>query len=310
VGAPGAVPVTAPGRSRIDVLLGFIPLTCLGLATLFSWSCAHPVPSPNAIHEAVVRVAPSTGELLGMAVDSATGEPLSHALVIANRIDGPTDSDRVAADYFGVFRMRPLPAGLYQIKVLYIGYSPRILDVRLPLPSNTILLAALWPRQCRQYVDLIVCSPARDTQNTRAQHDAEMSKAKRILEWWHGDAIWIALDGSIPNEDSVVAGIRDSLGGDAAKVLIEIVRERDSIGLNAIAATVYARLGLPSGPLQDILNSSDLRDEGSAAIASAAFRGLREHGDALSECRPGRLRASRRGLDRERFCTQGPWTRA
>jgi hypothetical protein len=103
-----------------------------------------------------------------------------------------------------------------------------------------------------------------------------MSKARRILEWWHGDAVAIAPNGSIPNEDSVVAGIHDSLGNDVPEVLLAIVRGRDPTRLNAIAATVYAKLGLPPAPLQDVLNSSDLRDEWGVAIASAAFRGLRE----------------------------------
>lgn len=226
-------------------------------------SCTHPA----SIHETIVNVAPSSGEVVGMAVDSVTGDPLSHALVLATRIDGTGDSDKVAADYFGVFRMHPLPAGQYRFKVLYIGYTPRILDVTLPLPPNLILLAALDPEHCERYIDLVQCTPEQT-------HWAKMETARRILEGWHGDLIWVAPDGSVPNEDSVVAGIHDSLGSDAAQVLIEIIRGHDSYRRKAIAATVYSRLALPQSPLLGILQAATLRDEESVATASAAFRGI------------------------------------
>lgn len=239
----------------------------VGIAPQAFVSCAHPAPAPDATYETAVRIAPSTGEVVGMAVDSVTGEPLSHALVIANRIDGSTDSDKIAADYFGVFRMHPLPAGHYRFKVLYIGYTPRTLDVTLPLPPSVILLAALDPEHCERYIDLIQCTPEQT-------HWAKMETARRILEEWHGDLIWIAPDGSVPNEDSVVAGIHDSLGSDAANLLIHIIRGNDSYRRKAIAATVYSRLGLPQSPLLEILQTAPLRDEESVATASAAFRGI------------------------------------
>lgn len=247
----------------------------LGVGVQALTSCAQPGPTPTPIHEAIVNIAPSTGEAVGMVVDSATGEPLCHALVIANRTDVPADSGHAAADCFGVFHLRQLPAGLYHLKALYIAYTPRVIDISLPLPPHTILLLALRPRPCTQSIDLIVCPPI-DTMAAIVHRDSLMSKARRILGWWHGDAVFIAPNGSIPNEDSVVTGIRDSLGSDAAGVLLDIVRGRDPTGFNVIAATVYARLGLPPQPLQEILNSADLHDDWGAGIASAAFRGLRE----------------------------------
>lgn len=247
----------------------------LGVGVQALTSCAHPAPTPTPIHEAIVHIAPSTGEAVGMVVDSARGEPLCHALVIASRADLPADSGHAVADCFGVFRMRELPAGLYRFKALYIGYSPRIIEVRLPLPPPMILLVALGPRHCQQTIDLIVCAPVLDTQPV-IQRDPDVSKARRILQKWHGDAIAIAPNGAVPNEDSVVAEIHDSLGADAAGVLIEIITGPNAYGIKGVAARVYARLGLLPGPLQEILSSSDLRDGGRVATASAAFRGLRE----------------------------------
>lgn len=246
-----------------------IPLRCLlvGIALQPLAACAHPAPASAVAPDAFVRIVPSTGEVVGLAVDSVTGDPLSHALVIANRIDGYSDSDKVAADYFGVFRMHPLPAGHYRLKVLYIGYTPRTLNVTLPLPPNVILLAALDPEHCERYIDLVQCTPEQTQW-------AKMETARRILEEWHGDLVFVAPDGSVPNEDSVIAGIRDSLGSGAANVLIDIIRGRDSYRRKAIAATVYSRLGFKEAPLEDILNSVTLRDEESVATASAAFRGI------------------------------------
>jgi hypothetical protein len=95
----------------------------------------------------------------------------------------------------------------------------------------------------------------------------------RILGTWPRDFV------STPSarrleEDSVVAAIKNSFGGDAGLVLIGVIRGTGPYPIKDIAGTVYARLGPPPLPLEEVVQDLDTHDSSSIASSMAAFRGL------------------------------------
>lgn len=110
----------------------------------------------------------------------------------------------------------------------------------------------------------------------------DVNVAIRILREWPGDAVAVAPSGAVPQADSVVVAIRDTLGSKAEIVLIEIMRGLDSLRgvesyrLKRAAAKVYARLGLPPSQLAALLRDSSLYDGAGLGTSSAAFVGLTE----------------------------------
>lgn len=113
-----------------------------------------------------------------------------------------------------------------------------------------------------------------DSDAWRRVRPGDVKMASRILDGWTSDFILITPSGAIPQQDSVVAAIQDSLGQDAGVVLVAVMRGSGPFWLKNIAATVYARLGFPPAPLEAVLLVSNPRDSANLAASSAAFRGL------------------------------------
>ena len=131
----------------------------LGVAVLSSSSCAHPGSTPALSLQSDFRIESAwNGDVIGLVVDSVTGEPIRHAVVTPMKGHLALDSLRVAADSFGVFRFRALASGPYELKVQYLGYCTRTLHMTMPPPTSMVLLAVLAPARCEKYIDLIKCT--------------------------------------------------------------------------------------------------------------------------------------------------------
>ena len=69
-----------------------------------------------------LSAAAQNGSIRGKVFDN-TGEPLPFANVIIDRINKGT-----ACDLDGIFEMKDVPPGTYQLKITFVGYRPKILD--------------------------------------------------------------------------------------------------------------------------------------------------------------------------------------
>jgi hypothetical protein len=86
--------------------------------------------------------------LRGRVIDSVSGVPLANALVLLLSDSGrdlPWDSSRVRAlaDTSGRFTVPDLPWGHYRMRVLWIGYGPRVVAVKHPIPVGGDLTIGL-----------------------------------------------------------------------------------------------------------------------------------------------------------------------
>ena len=117
-----------------------------------------------------------------------------------------------------------------------------------------------------------VLSPRTD--QARMAPPAKLESAMRILGAWPLDFATVTPSGRIPEEDSVVAAVKDSLGDDAGVVLVSVMRGTAPYRIKNIAGTVYARLGLPPLFLEEVLQTLNAHDSASVSSSAAAFRGL------------------------------------
>lgn len=87
----------------------------------------------------ILTIATSSAQqamLKGKVLDKNTGEPIPYATIIAE--DSETRADSVAvSDFDGIFTIKPLAPGKYNIKASYIGYKPVLIkDVLIRAGQN------------------------------------------------------------------------------------------------------------------------------------------------------------------------------
>jgi len=119
------------------------------LAITSAFSCARrqepPAPAPSQLP---THVRP--GELVGLVVDAVTGKPVRFAQVQVFALPDTSHYEAEAVtDAHGRFVVRALGAGVYHVRVRFIGYCPRQpIWVRMVSDSGAALVAAIRPAPC------------------------------------------------------------------------------------------------------------------------------------------------------------------
>src|SRR5437660_3153707 len=134
------------------------------LYSLALLSCGHPpltqLPGPagSPLFHLAQTLAP--GDLVGVALDSLTGQPLWAAQVV---VSDSVHFETIGAitDSLGVFVLHSLPSGQQMLTIRLIGYCPKRLSVPIPPPAGFAFLATVSPARCQSGTppsDYVTCT--------------------------------------------------------------------------------------------------------------------------------------------------------
>jgi hypothetical protein len=84
-----------------------------------------------------------TGEIKGSVKDSFSGEPLPHTNIIV--LKGGLEKADVSTDIDGNYKVNPIGAGIYDLKVAFVGYAPRVIkNIKVDSATVTIVNIKLF----------------------------------------------------------------------------------------------------------------------------------------------------------------------
>ena len=133
------------------------------LSVLALLSCGHQpphqVPAPATASLLHLAHMLTHGDLVGLAIDSISGDPLWGAQVAVKDSLG-FESIRAVADTLGVFVLRGLTNGQEVVTIRYIGYCPKRFTLVVPPPPGFAFIAPLPRAHCESSTgsDMISCT--------------------------------------------------------------------------------------------------------------------------------------------------------
>lgn len=136
----------------------------------------HPVAFSDWLVNPRDSSGPGDGRVLGVLLDSTTQQPVSFATVaVVNRASG-THMGGTTADAEGRFILTGLAVGPYQLRISFVGYQSKQLDISITPQQREVQLDSVWLRaevRLLKTVDVIAQKNILEEKEDRLVYNAE-----------------------------------------------------------------------------------------------------------------------------------------